>query len=186
MTSRHIAIIGTAGRDKDKPRTKELWEAMLADARTRIGPDDFIHSGGAAWSDHIAVKLFLEGHIKHLSLWLPAPMAGDGRLISPQSGAKGSASASNYYHQLFSNVIGEDSMAQIAEAWIEGAWLNFEPSAAGYGGFFARNNKVAERAVDGCLAYTWGEGAEPADGGTKYTWDKCSGERIHIPLKTLL
>lgn len=189
MTSRHLAIIGTAGRDKvqQDQMTKELWGAMVADATKRIDPEAFYYSGGAAWADHLAVELFLQGIIKHLSLWLPAPLNLKGQFEGPPGGwVKGSASTSNYYHELFSKVIGVDTRHQILEAHLEGAWLNFELPAAGYGGMFARNNKVAERAVDGCLAYTGGEGAEPADGGTKYTWDKCSGERIHIPLKGLL
>lgn len=180
---RRIAIIGTAGRDPAQPMTKELWEAMVKDAKTRVDAEDFIFSGGAAWADHLAVELFLQEHVKNLSLWLAAPLHNNGLFEGP---LKSAASASNFYHHKFSGIIGVSSRHQILDAQMEGAWINPEPVSAGYGAFFARNAKVAERAVDGCIAYTWGEDEEPADGGTKYTWDRIKGDRIHVPLRGLV
>ena len=58
---------------------------------------------------------------------------------------------------------------------------SFEPAAEGYGAMFNRNKKVAASA-ELVLAYTFGTGDQPADGGTKNTWDQCKGDRIHVPL----
>ena len=66
-----IAVIGTAGRSIVP--TKEDWNNMLEDAESRVSKNDTLISGGAAFADHIAVKLFLEGKVKGLKLRLPAP-----------------------------------------------------------------------------------------------------------------
>lgn len=164
--------------------TKELWLKMIEAVRNLLDPQDSIETGGAAWADHIPVALLLDGFLKGpTSIWLPAPLDSPGIFRGPP---KSAAAASNFYHGKFSSIIGEDSRKQILLAQLEGAWLNNEPEGAGYGGFFARNAKVAERAVDGCIALTWGEGSEPADGGTNWTWDRIKGDRIHISLKGLL
>lgn len=180
-TVRHLAIIGTAGRDKDKPMTAQLWDKMLADARTRVHPSDVLVSGGAAWADHLAVALFLEGRVAGLKLHLPAPLKGKG-FDGPQGSA---ASAANYYHEMFSKATGLRSLDQIHEAIARGGKFTEQPPAKGYGAMFARNKIVAE-ASEAVLAYTFGEGQEPADGGTKNTWDQIPGGREHVPLGALL
>ena len=175
-----IAIIGTAGRDKSKPMTHRLWNWMVADAKSRTGPGDHLVSGGAAWADHLAVTLFLEGHVKELTLHLPAPFVQ--RFIGPSQSA---ASAANYYHRLFSTEIETNTLAEIERCTgMEHCHGTFEPAAAGYAAMFTRNKKVAA-AADTMFAYTFGTGDVPADGGTKDTWDQCKGHRIHIPLPSL-
>ena len=172
-----IAIIGTAGRDKTKPMTKELWDWMKRDAMGRTSPDDHVVSGGAAWADHLAVWLFLNNHVSELTLHLPAPFS-KGRFEGPSRSA---GSAANYYHQLFSRVIGEDSLAQIAACeFMDNVNSTFEPEAEGYAAMFARNRKVAQ--AEEMLAYTFGEGVVPADGGTQNTWNQCRGTKTHISL----
>lgn len=172
-----IAIIGTAGRDKTKPMTLALWDWMVADAHERVRKGSHVVSGGAAWADHLAVALFLSGHAGEITLHLPAPFYR-GQFTGP---SKSAASAANWYHKLFSEVIGRDSMADITTIEkMDNVYGTFEPEAAGYGAMFARNAKVAQ--ADGMLAYTFGTGNVPADGGTKDTWDKCRGERHHICL----
>jgi len=174
-----IAIIGTAGRDKTKPMTRELWQWMLDDAKQRVPRDAHLVSGGAAWADHLAVELFLTNHVGELTLHLPAPF--EHRFIGP---GHSSASAANYYHTMFSKVIGVDTlMALDAAVKREGIDGTFEPAAPGYAAMFARNAKVAR--AESMLAYTFGTGDEPADGGTKNTWDQCRGKRVHVPLPTL-
>jgi hypothetical protein len=186
MSMNKIAIIGTAGRDKTKPMSKALWEWMLADARKRIPLNSHLVSGGAAWADHVAVALFLEGHASTLTLHLPAPLSPE-RFIGPRGS---SASAANYYHQLFSNTIGENTIQQVYTCCTkENCDGSFEEAVPGYGGMFARNLKVARDCDFGMLAYTFGEGAVPADGGTKDTWDKATCEpsrKVHVSLPIFL
>lgn len=178
-----IAIIGTAGRDKNIPMTRALWDWMTQDVRERVREDGHVVSGGAAWADHLAVWLFLKGFVKELTLHLPAPL--NGKFLGPYQSA---ASAANYYHERFSNVVGCDTLAQIeGAAPMDHCYGTFEPAAPGYGAMFNRNKKVAAAIGpdDLMLAYTFGEGDVPADGGTRDTWNQCRGKRIHIPLPRL-
>ena len=175
--SNRIAIIGTAGRDKAMPMSLDLWLKMVRHATDSIPYGSHVVSGGAAWADHLAVVLFLSGHANHLTLHLPAPFV-NGHFSGP---SKSSGSAANYYHQLFSTVIGRNTLKQLELAMcmdnIDGG---YEPAAAGYGGMFNRNSKVA--ASEGMLAYTFGAGDIPADGGTLDTWNKCTGTKHHQSL----
>ena len=182
---KHIAIIGTAGRDPTKPMTKKLWEKMTTHASGRFRPDGEYHlySGGAAWADHLAVHLFLAGEVGKLTLHLPAPFDFDKLVFE---GGKGSAgSAANFYHEKFSTTLKKPSRQQLLLARDMGATITTQPiSGHGYGPMFARNALIAKDAVDGVLAYTWGDN-EPTDGGTAHCWSKCQGRKIHIPLQTL-
>lgn len=180
-TGRTVAIIGTAGRDKDKPMTAQLWECMVDNARRQVRPNDTLVSGGAAWADHLAVRLFLDGAVSGLVLHLPAPLGSDG-FAGPQRDSAGSAA--NYYHSLFQKATGVDGLAEIRLAIEKGAKVTHQPAGPGYGAMFTRNALVA-KAADIVIAYTFGEGDTPADGGTKNTWDQVKGERIHVPLLRL-
>lgn len=177
-----IAIIGTAGRDKGRTYDIDLWCKMWDDALKRFDKDKEYRlvSGGAAWADHLAVELYLyDPNQFSLTLCLPAP------LEDSFVGEYGSAgAAANYYHKLFTNATGIDSLRQIRQARDFGANVFFEKEQPGMGAFFARNIKVAKKAT-ACLAYTWGEGKEPTDGGTKYTWDRIVGRRVHVSLDKL-
>lgn len=162
-----IAVIGTAGRDQKYPMGRHHWDWMLRDARSRIPEGSHLISGGAAWTDHLAVVLFLEGHAKKLTLHLPAPLV-NGVFIGPY---KSAGSVANYYHGRFSGVLGYSTIAQIvAAAERPDCDGTYEPDAPGYQAMFDRNRKVAANA-EAMLAYTFGPGPKPADGGTLYTWD---------------
>lgn len=180
-----VAVIGTAGRDKNRVYDLDLWCKMWDDACKRFtaGKDYTLVSGGAAWADHLAVELFLANKVSRLTLHLPAPFNTIHKNF--EGIGLGSATAANYYHERFRAATGIDSLRQIKEAiqhprciWTE------QPRATGYSGMFARNDLVAADA-EACLAYTWGEGSEPEDGGTKYTWDRVKGRRVHVSLTTL-
>lgn len=182
-------IIGTAGRDKTKPMTVALWRWMLHDAYNRVPQGSHVVSGGAAWADHMAVSMFLFSHATEISLYLPAPFE-NGRFV--EDGYKSAGGAANYYHRLFSRVIDRDTLGQVGEVvrryWeVENSPIRIEqePASPGIGGMFARNTKVAQSDADELLAYTFGEGDEPADGGTLDTWNKFPGKKTHIALPLL-
>lgn len=185
--SRVLAIIGTAGRDKAQQMDSHLWRAMVDDACSRVHPDDELVSGGAAWADHLAVTLFLDAKVSGLKLFLPAPLT-----LSPSNqwcfesrGPRSSGGAANYYHDKFALALGYPTMEQIAQAILTGASVHAQPAAAGFGGMFARNKLVAQ-AANAALAYTFGAGAEPADGGTRNTWDQIeSADKTHVDLQQL-
>jgi DNA replication protein DnaC len=157
-----IGIIGTAGRGKTDPLTKETWEAMYGHALTLVKPTDYLVSGGAAWADHIAVKLFLEGKVSNLSLHLPT-MYKDGCFTPGYNTAGGT---SNYYHNKFSEIVGFNSLVEIGIAIAKGAKVTYEKSNS-LKSLFDRNKKIAEEATQ-LIAYTF----TPApNGGTKDTCD---------------
>lgn len=183
MTQERYAIIGTAGRDKTKPMTPEHYKFMVVDAKRYIPKGAHVVSGGAAWADHVAVTLFLFGWASAITLHLPAPFI-DGKFLD--SGFKSAGGAANYYHRQFSQVIDRDTLGQIASIirlWEAGdprVNITYEAASPGIGGMFARNSKVAQ--CENMLAYTFGVGAQPADGGTLDTWNKCQGKKTHISL----
>ena len=176
-----IAVIGTAGRDRSKPMTPALWAAMVQDAKGRIPIGASLVSGGAAWADHLAVELFLIGHASSLRLHLPAPFS----TCDAFAGGYGTAGgAANFYHQTFSKTTGKMSIREIATACHKRATFTMQPETPGMSAFFARNKRVAAEAR-ACFAYTWGEGQEPTDGGTKNTWGQIRGNRVHVTLASL-
>lgn len=184
MNPQRYAIIGTAGRDKDKPMTAEHYRFMVVDAKRHIPKGAHVVSGGAAWADHIAVTLFLFGWAGAITLHLPAPFD---RVVGKfvDSGFKSAGGTANYYHRLFSAAIERDTLHQIncvlADAGTSpNVTVTEELASVGIGGMFARNSKVAQ--CENMLAYTFGIGNVPADGGTKDTWDKCQGNKTHISL----
>lgn len=172
---RTIAIIGTAGRSQVP--TLQEWNNMLRDAESKVKPNDTLISGGAAFADHVAVKLFLEGKVKGLKLRLPAKIENN-RFVGKYGTAGGTA---NYYHDKFSKVIGTDTITEIQQAIDKGAEVTYETELSNKA-MFIRNEKVANES-DSMIAYTYGEDNEPADGGTKDTWNKAKyTDKVHVSI----
>lgn len=187
-----LAIIGTAGRRGDGERLNvAVFDVMTDIAYDVIRETGITHlvSGGAAWADHVAVRLVLEGVIpaENLMIFLPSALNSDG-FASSRDG-----NTSNYYHRKFSHTARIDSIAELNEVRRRGANLIVNPA-----GFFARNAQVAASA-DVLLAFTFGEGpawtkqlsaattsareAGLKDGGTAHTFDRCrAAVKIHVPL----
>ena len=78
-----LAIIGTAGRGDDGARLRDqpsYWRTMLAISQAVIAvirPTGLI-SGGAAYADHVAVRMFLQGEVGSLTLCLPSEWTDHG------------------------------------------------------------------------------------------------------------
>lgn len=188
---KNIAIIGTAGRDKTKPMTLELWDKMVNDARMRFDSSrnyNFI-SGGAAWADHIAVELSVLA--KQLTLHFPAPFNMETRKFEGEYGTSGGTA--NFYHDKFDKIIGyraRDAIHDVLPPYNDAIFTD-KPVAKGYAAMYDRNKQVAQDADFGMLAYTWGEGPEPEDGGTLLTWNHHkklhpNARRVHVSLTNLL
>lgn len=169
-----LAIIGSAGRKDDANKmSKNIFDAGcivaygLIDQLTESNyPITHLVSGGAAFIDHIAVKLFLDKKVPHLRLFLPAKWEDgtyqDTGIKDPFKNPGGTA---NYYHKLFLNATGIHSLSEIQTAKCEGAEL-IEVTK----GFYARNALVAKS--DFILACTFGKEHEVKDGGTADTVQK--------------
>lgn len=174
-----VGIIGTAGRRDDGPRlTDRAFGCMLTEARRVLATlprPHALQSGGAAWADHVAVTLFLYGAADDLFLHLPAPL----RKLGGFDEAHPDGRIANHYHRAFSEAIQHDTLGDLADAVERGAVVTTSS------GFLHRNLLVGR--CDFLLAFTFGAGGVPKDGGTKHTWDKSSAPRkLHVPLASLL
>lgn len=179
-----IAVIGSAGRGKENHLTRDLWQAMVSDIKERISPCKHLISGGAAWADHLAVIAYLNNWCEKLTLYLPASLTNNGFNQVGRS-YKSAASISNYYHKLFSNAAGIDSIAQLVQARDKGATIFAQPDGLGASALFTRNKLVAQNATS-VIAYTFGEGDEPGSSGTAHTWRLIKSEnKVHISMMKL-
>lgn len=169
-----LAIIGTAGRGPDGDRLKAdpgYWRTMKAVAEIVVvltEPTRLV-SGSAAYADHLAVQLYLDGLVPELVLHMPVEWMGHG--FRETGGRFDAGRTSNYYHSLFSAAMGLDSLGEIQQAIERGAVVH-----SGSGGFKERNTEIA-READVMLAFTFGDGTQLRDGGTADTWAKYLSRR---------
>lgn len=166
-----FSIVGTAGRKDDASKlSKQHFEAMYSIANGLLYqfkeynyPITHLVSGGAAWADHVAVKLFLNHKFPNLRLFLPAKWENGAFYDNKITGAfQNPGGTSNYYHKRFQNVTNINSLSDIQIAKGEGAEL-IEVTR----GFHARNALIAKS--DFILAMTFGHEHEVKDGGTADT-----------------
>lgn len=163
-----LGIIGTAGRGEDGQKlTKDSWDRMIVvanEAIVRTKPDCLV-SGGAAWSDHLAVQLYMDwSNFIGLKLFFPVKFNGrfdEEELTVPFN----CGNVLNQYHREFSKVIGMDTFEQIQSVLDRGV------ECSSGKGFHGRNTQIANNSTD-LLAFTFGNGENLKDGGTKDTWDK--------------
>lgn len=178
-----ISIIGTAGRDKNILMTRDHWLWMVDVAKRKIPKGSYLVSGGAAWADHVAVQLFLDGHASGLDLHLPAPINKEGWFIS--NGHKSAGGVANYYHNQFDLHLGRHAISDIIQcSTMDNCDGTVQPVSNNYSGLFKRNAIVA--ASEGLLAFTFGHGDIPADGGTLDTWNKSKGEKLHVSIPIII
>jgi hypothetical protein len=185
------SIIGTAGRSRAKVYlNKRTWEAMCKKAESYIEAnisDDWskthLISGGAAWSDHIAVNLYFKHPESTLTLHLPCKWDTENCQYidnGKQHWAANPGKVSNKYHGEFSTKIKENTLEQIQNAVNQGANI-----IDTYSGFHDRNLPVGNS--DHLLAFTFSSKSYPEDGGTKFTWDKSSCKnKSHFQIQKLI
>ena len=126
--------------------------------------------------------MFLQKEVSHLTLHFPAKFQNNHNPQFIDNGVKdwtkNPGRTANIYHRKFSAKIKDDSLQQIQSAILDGATYKEHK------GFHNRNSKVAESRY--LIAFTWGDTDIPKKGGTRNTWDKCQGRKIHIPLSSLM
>ncbi len=156
-----VSIIGTAGRDKNiKKLNINLYKKMINIA-DKIIKEEFklntkdvcLVSGGASWSDHVAIELFKTGLYSNIELHLPAKFTNDKYDLYSKEGLY-----SNKLHEVFSEKVSKNTLLDIKDL------LN---KCKFYNGFYQRNNIVAKS--DYLIAFTF---YDELVGGTKYTWNK--------------
>jgi hypothetical protein len=164
-----LGIIGTAGRKEDSfLLSKEVFRVMYQTAYDLIHKHQICEcvSGGAAWADAVATRLFVNDSIPALTLHLPTKFEIKKSAFEETDCGR----ICNYYHRKFTNSIsttipGFNSLNDIAKAVGKGATVS-----VGHG-FHARNTSVATDS-DYLLAMTYGEKELLKDGGTKDTMSK--------------
>jgi hypothetical protein len=172
-----LAIIGTAGRlDDEKRLSKESFGAMCLVAEElikQLGENNYpvthLVSGGSAWADHVAVKLFLNKKVSNLRVFIPCQFENGMftdiipvRVIHGVNKQFEPGSTLNVLHNKFSRKVGIHSLTEIHLAQIEGAEI-----LPCKGGFYGRNAMVAKSDI--LLAMTFGEGRTVKEGGTADT-----------------
>lgn len=202
-----LAIIGTAGRKEDQSRLTHFHYNRMVSACVKLIehlqfdlPDLRLISGGAAWADHLVVTLTKRGVVpyENTTLYLPSSLTNGG-YVGENEFSKKIANIANYYHKLFSNCVGINSIKELLELQDNGSVL-----IPGNGSFHARNSDVAKSVSHNgvLLAFTFGapdiqqpiwtirkfSGNTTAveaglkDGGTADTWNKCTGQKWHCVL----
>lgn len=180
MTIYRVGIIGSVGRNEDAEKLdRHIWLKMRDKAMDYLDNNmpegyDQIHliSGGAAWSDHLAVSIFNSGYsfgkTKPCDLVLCLPCYFRAAEFDEHRGTanqRKSARTANFYHDQFEEKTGENSLQQIHIALTDGRAHQIVRD-----GFFARNKDIANLATDLLLAFTFSHTKEPKPGGTLYTW----------------
>lgn len=192
-----VSIIGSAGRLGDGEKmNRHLFnqmvrktESLKTDVFGLARPDVILVSGGSAWADHVAVRLWLESvaHIDDpdcyagLRLFLPCGFDACADNTSPKFCGKDGEVLNTLHMNFTEKMKGEfDSRADIACAHALGAELN-----CCFPGFHNRNRQVAQSEY--VIAFTWSDDvASPKPGGSKHTWDSSAAvEKIHVPLSSL-
>lgn len=195
----YLGIIGTAGRREDADKmNKELYFKMYDKALEilkELNPTGTISavSGGAAWSDHIAVSLFMREEVDRLFLHLPCKFE-NGKFVE-KTGKADPGRTANYYHQQFSRAMNGSTLKAIQLAREKGAHFTVS------NGFKERNLRVGT--CTHLIAFTWGSfggtytkddkgwksssEAGLKDGGTAHTWNNSDATvKYHIPLSSLI
>lgn len=185
-----VGIVGTAGRgNKIKRLNPVIYQEMIRLARTTLEPMIDKHktvvlvSGGAAWSDHVAVQLFLDApEMYELVLHLPCQLDWKLRQFYDNGMAPklNPGRTANYYHKQFSQKLERDTLADIFSAIDLGATVHL------YHGFFRRNTEIAKTS-DVLIAFSFARGDRPSDGGTLDTWKKSDASRkLHFSLDKMI
>lgn len=198
-----VAVVGSAGRLDDAARIGPgLWRAVLerAGSWTKVlqGSASAVHlvSGGSAFADHLAVRLFLDGRAEGLTLHLPAAFDREARRFA--GGPASPGTRLNALHEAFAQAAGVPSLAELAEAIGRRASV----TARAHDGFEARNRAIAAD-CETLVAFTFGpksfdvrpgrQGWRDAAraglkaGGTAHTWeaDGRARRKIHVAIGEL-
>ncbi len=170
-----ISIIGSAKGNINFEKLLQICEEYIEHNITNDWNKIELISGGAAYCDHIAVKLFLKHPNSKLTLHFPCKWNTtnieffDTKVVDWKTNPGGTA---NYYHKLFNKKCNINSFEDINNAIDLGA--NIIDS---YNGFHKRNIIVG--ICDYMIAFSFASGNEPSDGGTLFTWNnsKCKNKK---------
>ena len=162
-----LSCVGTAGRNEDYDKLNlEKYNEMYRVADKLLDyinsksptPLTTLVSGGAAWADGIAVRLYLNNRIPNLKLYLPCEY--ENGEFSDDDVFGRIASTITHYHSQFEKETGQNSLKEIQLAIDKGADVTV------INGFKNRNTYVSMSNY--ILAMTFGDKEYVKKGGT---WD---------------
>lgn len=152
-----VGIIGTACRDGDFVSGESYYRALLYIERWLElqwpWSEITLVSGGAAWSDHLAVLLYLRHSKSRIDLKLPEPLS-----VTCDTNTR---STSWYHHQRFQQSTKIPSLSHLS--LIPSDYLTI------YNGFKDRDRGIAT-SVDLLIALTKDPNGKLTS-GTRYTWN---------------
>jgi hypothetical protein len=175
-----VSIIGTAsGKGKyEALMTQKTWDFMCTTAENHINKltsdwsNVHIVSGGAAWSDHVAVHLFLKYPKSSLTLHFPCKWNSSKKQFEDNGKYHWAANpgrTANLFHFRFGRIIGTETLPQIQKAIDNGAII-----VDNYVGFHDRNLSVGKSSH--LIAFTASKSDQPTDGGTFHTWENATSK----------
>jgi predicted NAD-dependent protein-ADP-ribosyltransferase YbiA (DUF1768 family) len=178
-----LGVIGTAGRGENLTKEHFLFmvertKKAVAAIKAATGAEAIrLVSGGAAWSDHVAISLLMGAEVEALTLHLGAEFENNAFTVKEANDA---GDAMNKYHRQFSLAMTdgesqswslEDIQAMVNTYWNdprdERHQVTFQSGEIK--GLFDRNTLIAEDS-DFLIAFTFGENGPI--GGVKDTYDK--------------
>ncbi|KAN0007270.1 hypothetical protein ACTFIU_000469 [Dictyostelium citrinum] len=180
-----LSIIGSARDDRfNKNHFNFMYDKALSFIKDKGLDKDVLTlvSGGSAWSDHVAIRLFLNYPNKfNLKLYLPCKSIdideddddGNFKFHENKSDNYDPGISLNKYHKIFQNQLNENkiltnkisTIGEIIKAKEMGAILDFNSD-----GFHSRNKKVAQS--DYIIAFTFSKSSQPESSGTLDTWNQ--------------
>ncbi len=169
-----VSVIGTAGgKESGNMSTSALYTAMIRRAESiiteefKLDPGNVtLVSGGAAFSDHVAVELYNKSPRgwKDLHIYFPCPWLPD-RMCHLDTGSydwwTNPGKLANTLHAQFAYILGRHTQVDFVTAQSTGAKFFYGQ------GFHARNAYVA--ASQYLIAFTFGANMDEYKGGTAHT-----------------
>jgi hypothetical protein len=208
LGERYIAVVGTSGRQEAGARLVAAdFSAMVERVSRSVRPTDVLISGGAAWADHVAVQLFLDGKVGGLVLHLPGELmmkevpGETPRMQFDNGGFMTSGSTANLYHDQFATALGlqpGDTIAQLQQAIDKGAVVTFGNGASPtrsndteISSFIARNRWIAQDATRAMVTLSFDPTPNgPNDGGSGHAvrehkrWNP-GAKQLHLDIRQI-
>lgn len=185
MNKNKIAIIGTAGRDKNDKYDIDDYNRMIEKCKDiiehqfKLKPENILLvSGGASLSDHLVVDLYNQNYAK-AKLYLPALWDQNKKQYVENNARYDTGKISNYHHKKFSKMTGKNSLNEINQAIENGLEIDVSNP-----GFKNRNSCIAE--CDYLIAFGFIKDNIPTTPGTLDTWKKSKAKnKIYVSIDEL-
>lgn len=178
-----VSIVGMDGSNLKRQllQTKKLFNSMVRCVGKKVGKGAELISGGNAWSEHVAVTLYLRERVTGLELCLPCEWDYDKKQFVDNGSrylGDNPGRMMNQHHLIFSKVLGKSTLSEIQAAKDKGAVFRV------YSGSRHAADKAIAEECDKLICLTWG-GFHPTAGCHGIKWGACNKPKEHISLLVL-